>query len=119
MSGAALHRSRDNAGMNSDAPSIPPVGKFAQVLVTAALEDFPAHDGRPFPPGVFLARPNILVVSHGSHASVLRFETADDAAGLAAALIELTRLMTEAEASAAKRADQALARVMSEVSGHA
>lgn len=100
--------------MSNIPPDLPPRGRFARVAVTAALDAARSSTGADFPPGVFIARPNLLIVSHGDHASVLRFESADDAGGLAVGLLALAQAMECDAAKAAEGADAALSRVLAE-----
>lgn len=100
--------------MSPDDAMLPPRGKFAKILLTAALDDCNAPAGVTFPPGVYLARPNLLIISHGSRAAALRFEAAEDAARLALGLHSLAVTMADEAGQAADAADARLARVLAE-----
>lgn len=99
--------------MNPD-DLIPPAGKFAKLHLEAALDEYNAPASAPFPPGVYVARPNILIISHGIRAAVLRFQGAEDVARLAVALHGLAVVMSEEADQAAAKADAGLARVLAE-----
>jgi hypothetical protein len=100
------------------ASAIPQRGKFARVQISAALDDADASHGRDgFPPGVFVGRPCILILSHGARASVLRFAAADDCAKLALALLELADTMHAEAEQAAAAAEAGLARVLADREG--
>ena len=100
---------------------IPESGKFTKVLLTAALEDCAAIDEKPYPPGVYIGRPNTLIISHGERVSVLRLKSADDAGRLAIALLALAEIMETETRRAVAAADTGLAKVLAEreAAGHA
>ena len=108
--------------MNDDPDNpIPERGKFAKVHLTAALDDCQAPGDVPFPPGVYIGRPNVVILSHGERATVLRLESADDAGRLAVGLLALAQIMEAEAALATAAANTGLAKVLAEreAAGHA
>lgn len=103
-----------NAAMTDSPKPLPAVGLVARVAVEGELQDAPASHGKPWPAGVFVGLPGVLILSTGPRALALRFSTADDAGRLAAALLSVAQTMETEAARAAERADDALARVLAE-----
>lgn len=104
-------------GMSDSHKPLPASGLVARVAVEGELQDAPAPPGRPWPAGVFVGMPGVLILSDGARAHALRFAAADDAGRVAAALLAVAQAMEADAARAAERADDALARVLSEREG--